>query len=1374
MANTKEYKIVINGITESVKAVESLNKELSTLESRIKALDGKSVGVKTSGGGSTTSSKGSLSEEEKIAKQIEQIDAKRVAYSKEIYQNYLAAKDVLKETVKDQNAIAASERLQAKSYSNTIMGMKQELADIKSAMQTVDLGDTDQLDKMVKRANELNEALKKIEQSYGQFGRNVGNYQSAFDGIGKVAIDVNGVTREFNSAREASRTLNEELKAMAINGKSNTKEFKGLQQVVMELESTIKDVKSPLDNMMDAMESITAIANVGQGIRGLFGVDDAEMQKSIKNLVALQNVLKGIETINKQMKTGEGIGGWLKPFNTQIDGAIAKLTALQTSMNATTVSAKAMAIGIKTATLALKAFKAALSFGISIAIDLLLEQVLEFIDGLKELDTATKASTDAMNDGAKAYAQASAKISGYQAKLKAFNGTKAEEKKLVEEINGEMGTSIGQYDSVSKLQDALTTKGEAYAKVMMLQARAQALLNVYTENYVKLIAAQKNAAEGGSEWKEWLPWNWGGKSAQEKADDAVKEIEQDGERILDEYNNIMTEIDKISRDNKLFDYSPQIEKNANKAKKTLEKAEDELTRLRIRAMKEGLNKVLKQLEEERKAELKKIESNDREAGEKRLAINEYYNRKILEARQEYAEKTERLYKNLINSIRGYEIKNQNTIIDIINKQTEVQKTNLDEAFSRLFDQGMSSYGIQGKNKLSPETQLNFKIISTGKDEFIKDMKELVDLSRKAQVAQNAYNAVLQKGEIIEKDLSKSQKAYFDSCVERAKATAEATEKAYSEMEKALVDKYNAQAVVVAKEQLIQENYSKNLSTIFEQRYTIYENYWDNVLLSANKSAEELAKQTIAKEKLEYEQRKDNAFEYYNEQLQITNDYWDTQSDNLHTWYEKGEISESEYFSELEKLEKEYEDAQKKLEDNYEAEKILLKKQHAENEKKIEQDKVKSIQNINKEYFEFRLQELRDFQTAISNLESKQPVYNFFGTTNFKQTNENNRNLLDSYKTLADQIVGLKQQLQAKLNAKEISFDDFQNANRELDSFVENVGQKMDEVKYKLSIGGQIQQFVQDMQQYIQAAVQSFDQIMNAVWDAQDAQFEKEQELLDKMNEELDKKLDEQQEIVQKHKDAVDSIEDELANARGERRQHLIDQINAEMAAQRAAQKQEQKIAKEKEAAQKKQDALDKKRKKAEYQRNMLQAIVNGALAVTMAAVNAWPMPAIAMMALAGAATAAQIAIMASNKPYAKGGQLDGGVAVGNRHRDGGIKVLGGRAEIEGGEFITNRLTTQKNIDLLDYINSKKKRIDINDMIDFYSSGRVKKNISAISPKTKFADGGTIPTISNDYAFDDRLITAFEDYSNRPVYVSVVDINNRQDAVRNVQVLAGIE
>ena len=81
---------------------------------------------------------------------------------------------------------------------------------------------------------------------------------------------------------------------------------------------------------------------------------------------------------------------------------------------------------------------------------------------------------------------------------------------------------------------------------------------------------------------------------------------------------------------------------------------------------------------------------------------------------------------------------------------------------------------------------------------------------------------------------------------------------------------------------------------------------------------------------------------------------------------------------------------------------------------------------------------------------------------------------------------------------------------------------------------------------------------------------------------------------------------------------------------------------------------------------------------------------------------------------------------------------------------------------------------MDDFIEFYSSGKVKKNISQISPKSRFADGGTIPTLSTDYSFDDRLLNAFEDYSNRPVYVSVQDINSRQKAVKNVQVLAGIQ
>ncbi len=84
MANTKEYKIVINGLQESISAVESLNKQLSQLDKQIKAVENKVVNVssKSSGGGSKSSSTSSLSEEEKLEKQIAQIEEKRVAYGK--------------------------------------------------------------------------------------------------------------------------------------------------------------------------------------------------------------------------------------------------------------------------------------------------------------------------------------------------------------------------------------------------------------------------------------------------------------------------------------------------------------------------------------------------------------------------------------------------------------------------------------------------------------------------------------------------------------------------------------------------------------------------------------------------------------------------------------------------------------------------------------------------------------------------------------------------------------------------------------------------------------------------------------------------------------------------------------------------------------------------------------------------------------------------------------------------------------------------------------------------------------------------------------------------------------------------------------------
>lgn len=91
---------------------------------------------------------------------------------------------------------------------------------------------------------------------------------------------------------------------------------------------------------------------------------------------------------------------------------------------------------------------------------------------------------------------------------------------------------------------------------------------------------------------------------------------------------------------------------------------------------------------------------------------------------------------------------------------------------------------------------------------------------------------------------------------------------------------------------------------------------------------------------------------------------------------------------------------------------------------------------------------------------------------------------------------------------------------------------------------------------------------------------------------------------------------------------------------------------------------------------------------------------------------------------------------------------------------------------MEYINGKKRKVNLDDLIEFYGGTSVKKNIQGI--RTKFADGGVIPTLRSDITVTDRVLNAIEDYSNKPTVVSVVDIIDRTQQVNDVKVMAGLD
>ena len=1348
MANTKEYQIKINGISESINAVDSLNNKLQNLEQRINVIN--STKVSSTGGSSRTSNASSLSEEERLAKQIEQIDQKREAYSKEIYQNYLAAKEIMDETVKDQKQLAAAERLSAGSYSNTMRGMKQELADIKQVMQTVDLGDTAEFDKLTQRANELNDALKKIEETYGQFGRNVGNYKSAFDGLDKIAIEVGGVAREFGSAREASKTLKNELTALEIQGKGNTEEANELRKAFYQLQSAMDDAtksSKAMDTAMDWMTSFTAMASVGNGLKAFFGFDDNEITKSIQKLVALQNVLNGIETIRKQMDTEEGIGSILGKGAKGVDKFVASITGAEMGVSGLMKSSRLATIAVRGLSIALKGVGIGLAVAaISMLVDLVQKAgtaIQDYFKGNADLADASHVAASQIQAENNALAKQRDILQTRYMKGYIDDTQYARENMvlLTSTILENIRAMQNHINEISAYADAMKNFSQALHQGFDTPIEVNSdFLDIHTlvenldkakekwKEYYKAVEKEQDVitANGAKSIGEWLrsfivtaddakddfvsfgqiiagSWvnsindiNIATDEGKKKLQDLVKELNND-----EVTNSVMMNLDKyfpdeaiVKRIQNVIDYAQQLNKALDFEGERSTEGADYWEQVRIDA-KTGAAKVRAQIEFDKKKEIRDLEKYGRISDEHRKQIEEKYRRKEIES--------------------------------------------------------LKSFGKERRDAQNELNNLNIQLMKEGLDKQIAQLNQ----ERKEKIQKVTESAILVGAR------TQAINALYDKKIE------EERKKWAAEMLKIYEDLYaNIESLNRATYNMEWDTESsKNQSRTFNVKQEIGYNYinkdnFDNskVLEQYYQKVLELEKEALNKEKEIKEERLKTELKFNQDEENLRHKRLVDTNGEYQKQLEQGKITQEQYNKLIEAENAAHNARMNALAKEYEAE-----------SKAILDEQLQEEQRLYNSYFSNIITDVKKDKQKIDEIMQKQPETDTQGwdVVLALKVKKTYRTVITQYENLKKDIVKKQQDLEIALKNGRISPEDFAMRQSELKQELNGINNAVKDVTEKQK--NLVKDFVQSIQVYIQESVGSFMDIMNAVWDAQDNNNDKEAEQLDKANEILEDKLNKQQEIVEQHKSKIDSIEDELSTARGDRRQHLIDQLNAEMAAQREAQAQEKKIQKEKEANEKKQDELEKKRKKQQYQRDMIQAVVNGAMAVTYALVNKWPVPAIPMAALAASTAAAQIGIMAANKPYAKGGLLEG-----KSHAEGGIPVGNTGIEVEGKEYIIRKKSTAPNIEILDYINKSERKLDLDDFINFYSSGKVKKNITQMSPKSRFADGGTIPTLSTDYSFDDRLLNAFEDYSNRPVYVSVQDINSRQKAVKNVQVLAGIQ
>ena len=524
---------------------------------------------------------------------------------------------------------------------------------------------------------------------------------------------------------------------------------------------------------------------------------------------------------------------------------------------------------------------------------------------------------------------------------------------------------------------------------------------------------------------------------------------------------------------------------------------------------------------------------------------------------------------------------------------------------------------------------------------------------------------------------------------------------------------------------------------------------------------------IQAEKEFSQQRLDIELQYLQEKLRLDKEYAKLESEGntndetnryndrlkeLKSYHEEGKLSLDEYNSYVEKENELHSQKLQQIQQQLTNNLSSLDNEYNNESKSITSRTLTENANLYSEY----TRKVMDIMSGIGQNRNMFGILSYSETK--KQMDEALKAVTDGVNAIDAEIIDLTN----KLNNNEITFVDYKDARQQLEDTKKELESQGKDITASMSdlfsqVAGGWKGVFDGFVSQISSLLTTLNDTQLTMIDNQLAEIEHQLEIQEEAYEKAE-------EAAQSHKDKMDGIEDELADARGSRRQFLIDTLASQQAAYLEDVKAQQKAEAEKEKLEKKQQALEKKRQEQEKKAKVQQAIINTYMAVSNAlAVPPW-FVGLALSAVALGLGMKNVAAIKSTPIYE-----DGGVIQGKRHSQGGVKVLGGTAEVEGGEFITNRKSTAKNLPLLTYINDKKREVTPQELMEFFSNGTPKMK----SKSTRiFADGGMLQT--TDGSEVNRIISVADTTEDNSTYVvQVVDIVNATENLKKVQTLSGL-
>lgn len=1447
--NTRTFTIEINGVTQSISAVDNLLERLDELEDRLNSIGDNGIDV--------SELRSSL---QSIRREIENAGDGWDDFAEKIED----ASDNITKLERSMDSLENPFNVnEIRNYTNQVKELSSAMEDVSEASK-----DIDDLSNLSSDLTTANRSARELSESFNNISR-------AEDQLGtKLTINLQGMVLQFDDVNQAIGVLEDKLYQLAQSGQRNSQAFTDITNEVVRLRQAVVQTDEAIDNtfsggfnqLIQGFSSFSSLASIGEGLSQLFGLDNSAIDETLQKFASLSLILQGLSELQQQLQNQTSLTSQaFRLFSTASNEVWDSIGNLVKNIPVLGNAFSSLGDKINNVTNYWKKNDVLAQYNQAIidqrkAIEDLLPMYKALMDDITEVYNFSPKTKDELSVGITSGARQEVKdfyegIDSEEAKSELENLARTfdEIDRKVAELNttGKLNNLTQQANSLGFYLDPVPQKMTLIQRgIVGVVAGVRSLAVAFkalASSTVILLAIQV-IVEAISWALEKLGKLWTSFAGDDSLATQFNTTTQAISNANSELERFLTNLEHLSSTNAISNQT-RINESIEAYSKALDEAIQKTQQL-IRAQGESPQSLSNNLQSDTwsgtwftGSEIQNVEDFTEqfyllekavEAGVDRFKAlkeeanslnsqssgnwwNELWNTSG-DARTDFAQAQMKVIEDI-----QYRINNLD-----LSKGEEVIKEFLD-----LLNTDMYATSLANIENLFPEDEWA-KVLKANIEQIRNYYQEIQKLQREAEIeAIRIQDTITSNNTAAIRDRMARERAELENSYQQELRDAADNE----ELKLSIQNKYSTQRIALLKQQAqeirsIQNSISSNeisaMSEGLDKQLAEIELSRQQALDAAKNSELLVEEQILAINKNYDNQVLQAKREFYNQRIQLLQSYA-SQSRELNNQIAQMEaeiatsrvnnrqedrISELEYDPASLDSVRDYYDSIASIA-NEEAEKISKINQEMlsiqldtdiSNEKQRNSDRLRELEesfqsglltqeeydsevqkemdnhylmlqtitrngeqqllNIQREYDQTaknnnataineRISSLRE---AYSSIDNRGIQVTNLGIVDFTGSTKQLKEAESAYKEIFSEIARERDNLQAKFDSKQITFNDFIQAKKELDDLEDSVGEAIE------NIGLQLDQIVTmtvtSITQYVGQYVSILGDLWNTYNEIQMAKLEAEQEQLDEEYEMLEDAYDKQEDLTSKHTDKMKDIEDELTEARGDRRAHLIEQLNAERAALIASLQEEQNIDKQKEANAKKQDAIEAKRREQEKKNSIVQATINTFTAVTNAlAVQPW-FVGLALSAVALAMGMAQVANIKKQK-YASGGLLKGA-----SHLRGGIPIGNTGIEVEGEEYVVNKRSTKKNLPLIDYINSSNRTLTREDLLNFYDKG--KKSTSSIKQKMKYETGGTLPNL--ELPTEDTRIVIEDD---RPIVAQIVDIVNRADDYRQIQVLAGL-